>query len=815
MELSSSTLTFEIPATQYYNHLYTEGYGSFVSGVVPAVAAAEGVDKEKDVNVTLQPVVSYLSIPIKGVGKVGSVKLAMKVGEAEVNLAGEVNVNLAQPDKTQKNIVDGKEVTEETFFTIYKNFQEDIITLDCGDSVDLNPETAKYFMFVIPAYLDLSQKVDFTITVADTEGNETKYSRTIDAGKLKSTYRNYILHYDSADITWSESGAYIISNEYEFLMYADAATNGTKTIGAIWNNDSQLRPAVIVNPLNFEEFNTDPTLSQVEKDVADYLKNLLAAYKENDYAIPTIGAGDKAAKFELEGNVNGKVATINGLTVKGTSMFYDGMDNGQEKFENAVKNITFTNSTVDATGLKSDAFFLTNRYFTNGIQFDGVTVGEGCDVLVDSDNGATPAVKCEKAVIGRAFTSFDGNDEVTNNVEGLNYANVLNVKSNYANFNPEDEDCIDITYNKLTVHSLHDGAILNVKDEAAAAEMIEKIDLTIGGAKWYSVVSGYKAATTGTTATTASVEMSYWTGTSAGNVIQDEIFTAEELASVVNAGDGTAKLTNDINLMGGVELSEGLATAKHSGLNWGDVLSKVDDVAKKAKVDGTKGTDGKYTISNVWVVPEKQTVATETTAAVSVFGVRVALKNVKVDNAYVSDQNVGVVSKGISGLAIFAQDFEGVEVTNMLISAHENTTVGGLAQFIRNGGQLKNVSFSGRIAQQKKALIRGTIAGKFECLDATATNTYSFTGMKAVGIGSSANLPVFGEVALKKAANVASAGGEKYDVEVNFFYFDAIMPTNFVPYANATEDVKIRVTTSPNDQEGTYKDFSVKAPQKD
>ena len=208
----------------------------------------------------------------------------------------------------------------------------------------------------------------------------------------------------------------------------------------------------------------------------------------------------------------------------------------------------------------------------------------------------------------------------------------------------------------------------------------------------------------------------------------------------------------------------------------------------------------------------KQEVATETTAAVSVFGVRAALKNVKVDNAYVSDQNVGVVSAGISGLATFALNFEGVEVTNMLISAHENTTVGGLARTIRNGNQLKNVSFSGRIAQQKKALTRGTIAGEFDCSNNPTTNTYSFTGMTAVGIGTSANLPVFGKVALKKANGVAPAGGEKYDVEVNFFNFDAIMPTNFVPYTGATEDVKIRVTTSPNEEEGAYKDFTVKAP---
>ena len=630
---SDNKLTFEIPATQYYNHLYTEGWGSFVSGVVPAVAAAEEVDKSKDVNVTLQPVVSYLSIPIKGVGKVSKVELSMTLGDTSsatnVALTGDVVVDLANAPTTKQKNVDnkGKEVDDDTFFTISPMAtasQEDVITLDCGDGVDLNPETAKYFMFVIPAYINLTDQVNFKISVVDEKDAKTTYDRTIAAGKLKSTYRNYILHYDSADITWSEGGAYIISNEYEFLMYADAATNGYDNVAyvvdAMWDEDQSqqkiLRPAVIIKDLDFGEgFNTDPTLSKVDKNVADYLKDLLAAYVDNGKAIPTIGAGDDAVKFEIEGNVDGEAAEIKNLKVVGNGMF-----GGKAKIGNVVKNITLTNIEVEGD-------YLVTEYADAPVSMNQSTPFEKLEKIT-VNGGTIKSTNKNIAVVDKAYTR--NLDAVKVNGElpaGAKYANTLYVSSNVNT--PLDPA---LTFNTVKGVYSGKGKIVTVTAEGAKA-FIDAIDVKASGANWFSVVEREAPATEGAA---GAVKTSFWTGFVPADAPTGDVFTAEALAYAVKNRKPVV-LTNDIDLMNG----DWKKVADAAGYTSVNVNSKQPEAAAAAEAATTPAPAVVYTIKNVTLAyaEDDEYKPAHSSGYLSLFGYEAAVENIVVDGIVVDDAN--------------------------------------------------------------------------------------------------------------------------------------------------------------------------------
>lgn len=778
-------ITLTIPSTQNYRfNAIDEAAGSFAQNVAPAVAYG-AASAGNELSLTFYPMATYLRIPIKGIGTVRTLELSI----SDVKLAGDFTVKLD----------DVKAATKSADIKInYEGgkFNEETITLVCGKGdkgVALNPSKETYFWFVVPAGTKLKDQ-EMMITVNGKDELTRIFDYEKDSALPVNTPIKMGQDAKGTAFEWVEDGAFLIKNEYEFLMYAYAATNGVEgAYEPMLNNEKNaLLDAVIVNDLDFSPaagFNPDPTIS-VAAQYGEYVKTVLFAYTANNNAIAMIG--NATNKFVISGNVAGEAAKIENLTVKGTAMFNDGET---QKLSNKVCNLTFANSTVDATGLKADAFFLTNRDYmgTNGILLEDITIEKSCQVLVDSDQ--------ETAVIGRAFTNKLS--DIVSEVEDLSYANVLYVMNDVEDFVENEIP----TYNTITVHNMYNGAILNVADQAAAKELVEKIDLKnpANHGTWFSVVSGYKPATT---TAPASVETSYWTGTIATDEKADDIFTAEELAKVVkdaaNLTTGGDKLTNDLDLMGGVTLDENLAKASHTGLNWGDVLSKSS--MTPIKLDGTKGENGKYTISNAWVVPAEEA----TVPAVSLFGVRVGLTNIKVENAFVSDQNVGIVSNGISGLGIFAQNFEGVEVSNMLISAHANTTVGGLVRTVRNGAQIKDVYFSGRIAQQSKTLTRGTIAGEFAAPADNTDNTFTFTGVNGKSVGTPANLPVFGMVQVNAPASKA---GSNYDVVINFYNFDqnGILPTNFVA-GEAEADYTVRVNRSETTDGGTFKDHVVVVP---
>lgn len=536
--VAKNILPLTIPATQYYNHKYTDGNGSYAAGAVPAVAKAEDVDKTKDVELLLEPVVSYIGIPIKGVGTVGKVTLQMQVtgASAKQGLTGTVQVNMAQEDEEN-----------DTFFTIDNSkVTGTTITLDCGDGVELNRTTDTWFVFVVPAHIDFSAGAEFTITVADTNGkNAQTYSPTVAAKKDRTTGLNRFTRFTTANIVWNEGGKLLIDTEEQFVKYAYLATYGWDEAfeaaeeaeadvkaaidaeKAEYLDGDALRSAIITKDLAFTGN------LWVEKDLLESEKKALNAFEMAIYETYNVG-GKNFALTSIGGtlayNLDGNNNAISGLTFNG-SVFAD----------TQVKTSSVSNLTLNAAKVKDADFFLAKTYGATNLTLTNVKTGEGCEL--------TPATEGQGAFVDSFNTSSGAPVETVlpqfaESENNIKYANTLIVSKPASAATPffvalDDAVALEgemniktADYNAIktaTSGTLYvvaattdaNGKAVSVANVAKA--LIENDVIGYNGNYWHSVV---------TRDAKGNVTTSYWTG-KAGADNNDGIFTAEELAYVV------------------------------------------------------------------------------------------------------------------------------------------------------------------------------------------------------------------------------------------------------------------------------------------
>lgn len=521
--LKDGVLTMQINGNQNYSHAAAakgvpEGNdipeGSFAQNAAPAIA--KGVaDEDNRLAVTFNTLASYIVTPIKGFGTVNKVQLKIKQKSGDyANLAGKFTVKVAD------------------LSTDFTSLDEETITLNCGKGVELNPEVATNFWFVVPSDIDMREA---TLELYINGWTAEDLNRTFAADFRKETEGvtgvnrvNWWGKTSDEDFFYDPENHYLIENADQFLEYVYAATNGYAAVSALdgfedsyafdmfVNTDTtpELKPAILIKDIDMSEVATNGTRYDEVDKLNAYVKAVyFFGYQENGSTISTIGG---KMDFTIDGKFNDKIATIKNLKVKGTSLFYDGYSKGE--FNETVKNVKFVDVTVNAKGEK-EATFLTSRFKPGdrSIVFSNVTVGTGCEVVADEG--------VDKALVNRAFT--DALVDIENETE-LVYANTLNVFNHEVWFT--GEKAITADYNAITVHKTYAGAILHVADKEAAVKMIGDVS---EDSAWFSVVDA---------------ETSYWTGFTATKVTEDDYFTAEELAlAVKNRND--IMMTNDIDLM--------------------------------------------------------------------------------------------------------------------------------------------------------------------------------------------------------------------------------------------------------------------------
>ena len=536
--LDGMKVRLSIPATQLFNFDATaqkgEHAGSFSQNTAPSIGIGE-INEDGQLVVKMKGAASYIYFPIKGTGFIKTLELSIS-GVDHLNGYNQVLVDTADPDFG--------------FKAPSKNGSATTI-LNCGvKGVKLDPEKATNFWFVVP---NLTLK-DATITVKVNGNEDLKLVRNNDYTSKTATgawlanefYRIFDVDANGTantpwyiDVPAEDDDDFIIDNEYKFLEYAYAATEG-KNIPAVMLNGSNLKAGKIVTDLNFEGFTFAAEGSAFRKAVA-------AWYNEAEGVIPTIG-GAKA--FSIVGAVEPEVAaaaeaeeetpaTVAPATIKGlkvTGALFDDADG--KSYTNAVENIVLEGLTVT-----NSEYILANRVYkgTGTITISKVTI-DTCE----APEGA--------AVIGRAFTNTLANT-ITNKTNYVS-ANELNIMEDYDLADlPEDFKYNGVIVNRSTsAGAPANGKIVTVADATAAADFIKAVTETTPGksgqkADWYSVTDG----------TTF-----YYTGTAATALRADDVITAEEFAflttkeGIATVKDNTYELTNSINMMG----AEIEATAK-------------------------------------------------------------------------------------------------------------------------------------------------------------------------------------------------------------------------------------------------------------
>ena len=137
-----------LPATQTYAE------GSFGNGAFPMAAVTGSTG---DMNLKFKNVLGGLKLQLKGTASIASISITGNNNEV---LCGATEVTVANGDTPSINLTDASGKT---------------VTLDCGDGVALDSETATPFIIALPP---ITMTGGFTVIVTDTEGKQMEIKTT-------------------------------------------------------------------------------------------------------------------------------------------------------------------------------------------------------------------------------------------------------------------------------------------------------------------------------------------------------------------------------------------------------------------------------------------------------------------------------------------------------------------------------------------------------------------------------------------------------------------------------------------------------------
>lgn len=736
--IDNKSLSIELNAEQTFNYAASQETsefvggqtGSFANGSAPAVAVATTTTKG-EVSFNLQPLASYLVVPMTGIGTVKSIELAI----SDVDLAGTYKVDLTNltvpfPDYV---LPQGQVNFEGT--------QGSTITLNCGN-VQLNPVTPINFWFVVPTGIQLDGKT-VTLTVNGSKDDQTITKTYKETTSPTLARRNMVRALTDGGNPFVYSGnSFLITNQCQFLEYAYASTEGiygdvlTKwqglnNTGYTWfeqmiTEDSsvdsyELKPAVIAVP----ELNMDPTavakylsdngvgMAGGAYDLEPYYQVIYGSYiSPNGGYINSFGptvANTNSHNFGLSGDFGGEEnAVLSNLKIKANGG--NGAFSGQGSW--TVSDITLSGITVDFTESKGETLcYLNWNYNTRGQNFDGVTV-ENAKVLP-----ATAKTALFSAVSASSFNpETPGVENLT--TQPIPFAYTLDVNAPF-DFTKPGAGMNNFNIIKVT----KDGAVMTIDSEdgeANATDLLDKIAESGSQttAKYYHIVDD-----------AAPVATSYWTGTVADSETADDANVyAENLAWAVRypvpsptKGNAiTVDLTHNYNMMA---TAENIATIGEddSDFVWFWWASSKSNVIVAPVEDIEDG----ITISNVYINGTDGN--DPLTTNLSFFGGISMVNGVTIDGITIDNTGENLIKGAvISAVSNYPQYGDcSVNVKNMTVNADDaqgydpdadpavNGNVGGLYNILsQNSIQLINdCSFSWATTPSLTGINIGNLAG--------------------------------------------------------------------------------------------------------
>ena len=514
--VSNYEVTLTIPASQRYRE------NSFATMTAPAVAAiAEEYDSENTL-VTMQPVASYIRVPVTGAGKLTALELNVKNPDGKyVVLNGSYTVNLRSiASATTKATVDGADDSQLN--------ADNKVTISFGNGgIDLKYEEPAYLWFVVPAEMPLrNSTLTFTATV---NGNASVIELKASSTMPTTIARNQYLSVPAISV--GTENMVMIKNTEDFLKYAFAANYNVAiglsadpindSIVAEYYKDNKIKTAVLLADLNYRNYAAqDVYQDAVQSEEQDeILLEALKSYMQN---------GGGIASFDSAVSIDGNGHKISYLPVYGNGIF--------EAAPSLLKDLTIQQATVNVPdGTKTTASFLGR--LTSFRNVSGVTIYGGS--LLNVAEGVTPTMVGASASASTLPTKAQMTISRYPSVNGVAadnayYAATLTVNADVDASNPDKLGFFNTATPRFAkFKGSKDGVIISKVSNATIAKVIlDAVDTT---GKSFSVMDR--------------ANVSYWTGTVPASVTDDKIVTAEDLAYYVRKG-GSVTLTHNIDLQG-------------------------------------------------------------------------------------------------------------------------------------------------------------------------------------------------------------------------------------------------------------------------
>ena len=477
----------------------------------------------------------------------------------------------------------------------------DYITIDCGTGIPLSYTLPTQFYFVLPAGIDYKDcKFQFTAN-----GEGTPFAEYAGPEVSYTTVANQIDPLNNG-IVYGLDGKVLIQDVYDLIAYAyndrDGGLDNTTEAYLISSDDynfTTYNEGVVAEYDALRAYAGTAGLTPAELTAAEAKMAILKWYIDNGCAIEPLATG------AIVGG-NQAAATITGLKVKGDYAIYTD-----------VSNITLTNLSTS------------NRVF-----FGASTVNKiGKNVTIN-----TPAVDY-------VFADIYANS--VNDLNGIGFS-VVGENVVYGNQLKVDENItIADKFNKVIAVDTKTAVV------TAAAELKDEVLASVDAGTPIAANGYYSVIIDGT---------SYWTGEVATSVIEDDYFTAEELAlAVVNRGSATLKGVN-------IDLQN---------KNWTPVLNDAGNgyLTVNGAVDAENNV--LYSISNVniEVVKDGETVVESTsgTNGYALFGLKANMYNLVVEDLTINLDNL-TNETYIGGLACRTNGVDNVTVNGGTVNIGKNIT---------------------------------------------------------------------------------------------------------------------------------------------
>ena len=609
-KVSGLSVTLTIPASQRYRE------NTFATMTAPAVGViADEYDSETTL-VTMQPVASYIRVPVTGAGKLTGLELTVKNASGKyVKLNGDYNVSLKSIETAVASAtVDGTDDSSAD--------TDNKVNIAFGNGgIDLKYEEPSYLWFVVPANMPLkSSTLTFTATI---DGNAVQAVEIeVPATASATLARNQYLSVPTISV--GTENMVMINNTEDFLKYAYEVNLGTASADADYISDGKFKTAVLLESISFRNYDAGQKYSDnaaLGEDKDDILEAALQDYMTNG------GFSSLKAGANIDGNGN----TISYMTVNGNGVFAGAAA--------SLKNVTFSNTTVNVPdNQKTTALFVgvlptlrATSTTVSKVKFAGgylKNVADGVVPAMVASANATTLPTADQITI----SSYPRVNETT---DYAYYAATLSVNGDIVASDADKKAYFGTTSRFAVIKGTKAGAVIS---KVSAGKAVENIIAAVDpkSAQAFSVIDTRST--------------SYWTGlvAAAGD---GEVNTAEELAYYVKNG-GTATLAANIDLQG------------EQGKEW-----VLDNGSAALNITG----NGKYTISNALVKSQK---VTEPYVAYSLLGNVVNATDIVVDGVDIVVDNVeGSTAQLYVGGIGYQGSANGVKVSNLTIDIAEDVEV--------------------------------------------------------------------------------------------------------------------------------------------